>query len=227
MKKLTQISLTIISLILLTGCNPSAMLNNEQLDPKLPKLTTVQAVPDHTSVAFEWKSMASQGITGLNIYRTDSNNYVNSSTKQLKKIGTIHDRFATHYVDRDLKQNSNYSYTFTTVKNGFESSHGKVINVKTLPPFDPVTFFQGFQKTMNTIKLIWRPHANTKVSWYKVERSINAGEWKWVGTVKERMMSEYIDNRVSPGNTYTYRVIAIGFDKSFSKISENVSILAR
>lgn len=227
MKKLNQISLTIISLLLLTGCNPSTMLNQEQLDPSLPKLNKVQAVPNHTSVAFEWQSLAKQGITGLNIYRTDSNNYVNSSTKQLKKIGTIHDRFATHYVDIDLKQNSNYTYTFTTLKNGFESAHGKVINVKTLAAFDTVTFFQGFQKTANTIKLIWRPHSNEKVSWYKVERSSNAAKWDWVGTIKGRMMSEYIDNSVAPGTTYSYRVIAVGYDKSFSKPSKQVSILAR
>lgn len=227
MKRLNQISLTIISLLLLTGCNPTAMLNNEQLDPSLPKLTKIQAVPDHTSVAFEWQSMAKEGITAFNVYRTDSNNYVNSTTKQLKKIGTIPSPFATHYVDTGLKQNSNYTYTFTTVKNGFESAHGKVINVKTLAAFDPVTFFQGFQKSANTIKLIWRPHANDKVSWYKIERSANAGKWSWVGTVKKRMMSEYIDTKVAPGLTYSYRVIAIGFDDSYSKPSTTVSILAR
>lgn len=227
MKKLTQISLTAILLLLLTGCNPTAMLNNEQLDPSLPKLNDVKAVPNHTSVAFEWQTMVRDGITGLNIYRTDSDSYVNSATKQLKKIGTVHDRFATHYVDKGLNQNSNYTYTFTTLKNGFESAHGKVINVKTLAPFSPVTFFQGFQKTRNTIKLIWRPHSETKVSWYKIERSLNAGEWKWIGTVKQRMMSEYIDNGVVPGNSYTYRVIAMGFDDSFSQLSSVVSIQAR
>ncbi|CAA6805788.1 MAG: Putative fibronectin domain-containing lipoprotein [uncultured Sulfurovum sp.] len=227
MKKLTQISLMAILLLLLTGCNPSSMLNNEQLDPSLPKLNDVQAVPSSTSVAFEWKSMVNEGVTGLNIYRTDTNQYVNSSTKQLKKIGTVHDRFATHFVDTQLKQNSSYTYTFTTVKNNFESAHGKVINVKTLAPFDPVTFFQGFQKTRSTIKLIWRPHPNKQVSWYKVERSVNSGEWKWVGTVKERMMSEYIDNGIVAGNMYTYRVIAIGFEHSFSKPSVIVSIQSR
>ncbi|CAA6814454.1 MAG: Putative fibronectin domain-containing lipoprotein [uncultured Sulfurovum sp.] len=227
MKRLTQVSLTAILLLLLTGCNPTAMLENEVLDPNLPKLNDVKAVPSSTSVAFEWQSLANNGITGLNIYRTDSNGYVNSSMKQLKKVGSIKDRFATHYVDTDLKQGSAYTYTFTTVKNGFESAHGKVINIKTLDPFDAVTFFQGFQKTQNTIKLIWRPHANQKVSWYKVERSINGTEWKWVGTVKERMMSEYIDNRVVAGNGYTYRVTAIGFEGSFSKPSINVSIQAR
>lgn len=226
MKKLTQISLTVIFLLLLTGCNP-AMLENQELDPRLPKLNNVKAVPNNTSVAFEWQSLVQKGITGLNIYRTDSNGYANSSTKQLKKIATVSNPFSTHYVDTDLQQNSAYTYTFTTVKNGFESSHGKVINVKTLAPFAPITFFQGFQKSQNTIKLIWRPHSNMRVSWYKVQRSVNSGEWKWIGTVKERMMSEYIDNSVIPGNAYTYRVIAMGFDRSFSQASTNVAIQAR
>ncbi len=227
MKKLTQSSLMATLLMLLIGCSSSSMLSNEQLDPSLPKLNSVKAVPDHTSVAFEWQSLANKGITGLNVYRTDTNQYVNSQMKQLKKIGTIHNPFSTHFVDTKLRQDSTYTYTFTTVKNGFESAHGKVINIKTLPPFEPVTFFQGFQKTKNTIKLIWRPHPNAKISWYKVERSINAGDWKWIGTVKERMMSEYIDKSVVPGNSYTYRVIAMGFEHSFSKPSINVSIQAR
>jgi len=227
MKKLTQISLTAILAILVAGCSPAGMLNNEQFDPFLPKLNEVKAIANSTSVAFEWKSLAKKGVTGYNIYRTDSNGYRNTQTKQLTKVGRISNRFATHYVDTDLKQGSSYTYTFTSVRNGFESEHGKVINVTTLPPFEPVTFFQGFQKTGNTIKLIWRPHPNKIVSWYKVERSINSGEWKWTGTVKERMMSEYIDSGIAPGNLYSYRIIAIGYDKSFSKLSTVVTIKSR
>ena len=227
MKKLTQILLTVILLLSLIGCSTNSLLNNEQLDPSLPKLNEVKSVPSHTSVAFEWKSLAKDGITGLNIYRTDTNEYVNSPTKQLTKIGTVRNRFTTHYVDTKLRQGSSYTYTFTTVKNGFESMNGQVINIKTLEAFDPVTFFQGFQKTKNTIKLIWRPHSNQKVSWYKVERSANAGEWKWIATIKERMMAEYIDTSIVPGNSYTYRVIAIGYEHSFSKPSINVSIQSR
>jgi fibronectin type 3 domain-containing protein len=202
-------------------------LNNEQLDPSLPKLSDVKAVADSTSVAFEWQPMAKKGITGFNIYRTGGNEYVKSSTKQLTKVASVHNRFASHYVDTGLAQNSAYTYTFTTVKDGFESSHGQVITVKTLPPFQPVTFFQGFQKAKNTIKLIWRPHADKRIKMYKIERSVNASNWKWIGTVKERMMSEYMDTSIAPGNSYTYRVIAVGFDDSFSKPSKHVSIQSR
>jgi len=225
MKRLTQISLMVILTILITGCNPAGMLSNEQLDPRLPKLNDVKAVPSNTSVAFEWKSLANKGITGFNVYRTETNRYVTNQT--VVKVARVSSPFATHYVDTNLKQNRAYTYTFTTVRNGFESAHGKVINVKTLPPFEPVTFFQGFQKSRNTIKLIWRPHPNQKVSWYKIEKSVNRGEWKWVGTVKERMMAEYIDTSITPGNLYAYRIIAIGFDKSFSRLSRVVSIRTR
>jgi len=227
MKRLIQISLTTILLLSLTGCNPTSLLNNEQLDPSLPKLNDVKAVPNSTSVAFEWQPMSKKGVTGFNIYRTSGNEYVNSATKQLTKVASVHNRFASHFVDTGLAQNSSYTYTFTTVRNGFESSHGKVINIKTLEPFQAVTFFQGFQKAKNTIKLIWRPHSDVRIKMYKIERSVNASDWKWMGTVKERMMSEFIDTSVAPGNSYTYRVIAVGFDDSFSKPSNQVSVQAR
>ena len=227
MKRLMQISLTAILLLLLNGCSPSALGNSEQLDPNLPKLDTVKAIPSNTSVAFEWQPMARKGIQGYNIYRTKSNQYVNSPTKELEKIATIPERFASHYVDTGLAQKSSYTYTFTTLKNGFESPHGKVITVKTLAPLAPVAFIKAFQKTINTIKLLWRPHSDMRVNIYKIERSVNSGEWKTVGNVENRMMSEYIDNSVAPGNNYKYRVTAIGFDGSFSFVSSVASVQAR
>ena len=66
-----------------------------------------------------------------------------------------------------------------------------------------------------------------RVKMYKIERSMNGAEWRWIGTVKHRMMSEYIDSSVAPGNSYTYRVIAVGFDDSFSKLSSNVVVVTR
>jgi len=227
MRKLTQSLLTAILLLLLNGCNPNTMMT-QQLDPRLPQLNNVKAVAGSTSVAFEWQSLANKGMDGINIYRTQSpNGYMSSKTKQLKKIGTISNRFASHYVDSGLVQNTAYTYTFTTHKGGFESAHGQVIDVKTLPPFEAVTFFQGFQKAHNTIKLIWRPHADKRVKMYKIERSTNSQQWKWIDSVKNRMMSEFIDTYVAPGNSYAYRVVAIGFDDSVSNVSTVVTIIAR
>jgi len=230
MKRLTQISLTAILLLLLNGCNPSSLMTNEQLDMTLPKLNQIHAIPSTTSVAFEWQPLARKGITGYNIYRTVNKNnkkQLNSTVKQLEKVGAIHNSFASHYVDTGLQQNRIYTYTFTTVRKGFESAHGKIITVKTLPAIEPVTFFQGFQKAQTVIKLIWRPHPDKRIKMYKIERSVNKGEFKWISSVKTRMMSEFIDGSVAPGNLYTYRVTAIGFDDSISQSSKLVSIKAR
>jgi len=226
MKKLTLVPLTLILALLLNGCNP-ASLTTQQLDLNLPKIKNVKAVADSTSVAFEWQSLANKGLDGVNIYRTEGHGLLQSKTKQLVKIGRVNNRFSSHYVDTGLAQNSRYTYTFTTTRGNFESGHGQVIDVKTLAPFDTVTFFQGFQKAPTVIKLIWRPHSDKRVKMYKIERSLNGQPWKWIDTVKNRMMSEFIDAYVVPNNAYAYRVIAVGFDDSFSKVSKPMTIHTR
>lgn len=227
MRRLTLLLLTTISLLLLNGCNTTGLIMSYELDPKLPKLTEVKAVPSNTSVAFEWQPMPKKGITGVNVYRTKKNAYVNSQTKELEKVATVSGPFASHYVDTGLSQNSVYTYTFTTIKDGFESKHGQILEVRTLPPFEAVTFFQVYQRAANTIKLMWRPHSDIRVKMYKIEKSVNSGQWNWIATVENRMMSEYVDTYVAPGNSYAYRVTAVGFDNSISKHSDVVTIFAK
>jgi fibronectin type 3 domain-containing protein len=207
----------------MNGCNPTA-LSPKQLDVGLPKLDNVHAVAGSTYVAFEWKSMEKDNVDAINIYRTHANTYVNSATKELVNVGMVHSPFASHYVDTGLRQNSTYTYTFTTIRGDRESAHGKILRVKTLAPFPAITFFQAFQKGVTNIKLIWRPHPDQRVKMYKIERSVNGEQWKWVDTVKHRMMAEFIDNFAAPGNAYSYRVTAVGFDDSISKPSKAITI---
>jgi fibronectin type 3 domain-containing protein len=200
---------------------------NYKLDDRLPKLHGVKAIASNTYVGFEWQPVSKKGLDGINIYRTAPNAYANSTTKQLTKIATINSPFASHYVDSGLQQNSYYTYTFTTIQGGYESAHGQILEVKTLPPLPKVTFFQGAQRARNIIKLIWRPHPDKRVKMYKVERSVNGAKWTWIGTLNNRMMVEYLDKFVEPANRYQYRIIAVGFDGSYSLPSNVVTITAR
>ncbi len=226
MKKLTLLLLMSTLGLLLTGCNPNTLMT-QTLDPRLPKVQEVKAVAGNTYVGFEWQPLYTKGVDGINIYRTEANAYVNSSNKELSKIATILNPFASHYVDTGLAQNSHYTYTFRTVKGSYESPNGKIIEIKTLPPLPPVSFFQGAQKASNVIKLIWRPHPDKRIKGYIIQKSTNGREWQRVGSLDHRMMVEYIDNYVVSGTTYQYRVIAIGFDGSFSTPSLPVTILAK
>ncbi len=45
--------------------------------------------------------------------------------------------------------------------------------------------------------------------------------------VKHRMMAEFIDNDIVSGNQYRYRVIAVGFDGSYSLPSNILTIMTR
>lgn len=224
MRKLTLLSLTVTSLLLVTGCNPKSLVSHK-LDLKLPKLNDVKAIASSTSVGFEWKPLKS--LDGINIYRTDANEYKGSTTKQLSKVATVSNPFATHFVDKGLKQNSSYTYTFTTIRGGYESAHGRVINIKTNPLLPEVNFFQGSQKAKTIIKLIWRPHSDKRVKMYRIERSVNGENWKWVQSIHSRMMVEYIDTYVKSGSKHQYRIIAVGFDDSYSKPSKIVTIIAK
>jgi len=226
MRRLTQILLIVISIILLTGCSPQTMMSYK-LNSNLPKLNNIKTVVDNTAVGFEWQPVIKQRLDGINIYRTDANTYVHSSTKQLTKIATIDNPFASHYVDKGLKQNSHYTYTFTTIKNGYESDYGKIIDIKTLPPLRKIVFFQGVQRANHIIKMIWRPHPDKRVSFYKILRSVNGKKWVEIARVNNRLMAEYLDIYVNSGNRYQYRVIAVGFDGSYSIPSDILTIDAK
>ena len=226
MKRLIQLSLIATLILLLTGCNPVTLVSHN-LNPNLPKVYGVKALADNTSIGFEWQPLVDKKVDGMNIYRTQDPNSYTSGSKQFVKIATINSPFVSHYVDTGLQQNSTYSYTFTTIKGGYESLHGQVLEVKTLPPLQKVSFFQGAQRTPTSVKLIWRPHPDKRIKRYRIERSLNDKEWKIIGYVENRMMVEYIDNYVVRGNTYKYRVLAIGFDGSTSRLSDVVTIKAR
>lgn len=224
MRKLTLLSLTAILLLSLTGCNTKNLITHK-LDTRLPKLNDVKAIASNTSIGFEWQPL--KRLDGINVYRTEANQYRGSGKKQLTKIATVSNPFATHFVDSGLKQNSAYTYTFTTIRGGFESDYGKVINIKTKPSLEAVSFFQGVQKAKTVIKLIWRPHPDKRVKMYRVERSVDGENWKWVKSIHNRMMVEYIDTYVRPSSRHQYRIIAVGFDDSYSKPSKVVTIVAR
>jgi fibronectin type 3 domain-containing protein len=199
-----------------------------EVDRTLPTLKGVKYIVSNTAVGFEWQPVARDGLDGINIYRSEPTPYsVPSSTKELTKIATVSSPFASHFVDTNLKQNSYYTYTFTTIKGGRESLHGEVLEVKTLPPLPKITFFKGAQKAKNLIKLLWRPHPDKRVKEYVIERSVNGDRWVRVGRVYNRMMVEFLDRFIVSGNRYQYRVFAVGFDGSYSMPSNTLTIVAR
>jgi len=208
MKKSTLI-LWVLSLVTFNGCGGIKGLMTYSTDPTMKTIRQVHALPTMNSVGFEWKKIDDHRIHGVNIYRGDA-----AQDKQsFKRIGTVGNRYATHFVDTHVKADSSYRYSFSTFTLGKESRRSEPLEVRTHPAFSAVSFVQAYKVAPSVVKLLWKPHTNKSVNSYIVERSVNGGKWKFVSRVQGQLMAEYIDTFVRSGRTYSYRIIAQSYDK--------------
>jgi len=190
--------------ILLSGCSTQGILAIGS-DKTLPKITQVKHIVGKSSVGFEWPAIKDSRVKGIKIYRA-----IPQSTKDQRytKIATIDDRYTTHFVDRRITPNQTYLYTFTTYSVLKESLPGRVIKVQTQEAFEPVSFIKTYISDMGVVKILWNPHPSPEISGYIIERKVSGGKWKYLATIRGRLMPEYIDKSAAIGHSYAYRVVA-------------------
>lgn len=216
------LSLSLV-LSLFTGCTtqptPPVKMTT---DPKLPVPSLNGSLSDVNTIAFEWKAILDPDVSGYNIYR--SNPAENNQT--LTHIATIKGRFSTHYVDEKLTPNTLYHYRFTSTGSEFSESNGsEMMEALTLPMIAPVSFFQSVGNMPRSAKLLWRPHPNTRINGYIIDRlNINDQKWSELKTIEGRLNAEYIDRDLKDGQVYYYRVRAITFDKLITQPSETAKV---
>ena len=211
--------LSAVALITFSGCGGGVKgLLIYDTDPTLKTIKGVKALPLMSSVGFEWKKITDKDIHGVNIYRSSP------SEQAFKRIGTIGNHYATHFVDTHTKPDTKYRYTFTTFSLGKESKQSTVLHVKTRPTFAAVSFVKAYNEAPGVVKILWQPHSSQRVNAYIIERSVNGGKWKYVSQVAGQLMAEYIDTFVRNGNTYAYRIIAKSYDSIRAKASQATQI---
>ncbi len=201
--------LWVLSLITFNGCGAVKGLMTYGTDSSLETIEQVHALPRMNSVGFEWKKIEDHRIHGVNIYRSDAS----KESQNFQRIGTVGNRYATHFVDTHVNADSTYRYTFSTFAFGKESRRSRPIEVRTHPAFSAVSFVKAYRVAPSVVKLLWKPHANPSINTYIVERSVDGSEWKFVSQVQGQLMAEYIDTFVRSGHTYSYRIIAQSYDK--------------
>ena len=212
--------LWVISLTIFSGCGSVKGVMIYDIDPSLKVITQVRALPVLNSVGFEWKKLEDRRVHGINIYRGNPT----KGKQSLKRIGSVSNAYATHYVDTDVKPNTSYIYTFTTFFLGKESRHGAVLNVTTSPRLDGVSFAHAYRVAPRVVKLLWSPHSNGSINRYIIERSTNSGSWEHITQLKGQLSAEYIDTFVKVGNRYSYRVIAKSYDGILTHASEITTV---
>ncbi len=207
MKRFNRYSSSIALLLLtalLSGCATQGILAIGS-DKTLEKITQIKYIVGKSSVGFEWPAIKDSRVKGIKVYRAIPQH---TKDQRYTKIASIDDRYATHFVDRNIAPNQTYQYTFTTYGLLKESLPGSVIKVKTQEAFEAVGFIKTYNRDTGVVKVLWNPHPSPEISGYIIERKVQGGKWKYLATVRGRLMPEYIDKSAAIGYTYSYRVVA-------------------
>jgi len=214
-----KVLLSIFVSFLLSACAGLFTPKQIQVNESLPRITSLKYISDMTSIAFEWDNVSSQAIDGFYLYRSSP------SDSAMKKVATINDSLATHYVDKNLEPDTTYIYMMQSFsKQGFISLDGTRIEAKTLPRPEAIPFIQASQNLAGAIKLIWRPHPDNRIKSYIVQRNSGKnGSFEEIAEVNGKLNAEYIDTKLKPEQSFSYRVYAKTYDNVYSEPSQIVS----
>lgn len=215
-----------LALSLFSGCAPQPTPQKQvTIDSTLPVPSLNGYLADITSAAFEWKPVDDPRVSGYYIYRDTPG----GEDAKLHRIATVDSRYATHYVDNDLRPNTHYQYRFSTFTgSGSESVGSETMLVATQPMIAPVSFFQSVGNMPRSAKLLWRPHPNAKISGYAIERqNVNDQKWSTIATVTGRLNAEFIDRDLKDGQVYHYRIRALSFDNLSTEPSEMAKVVTK
>lgn len=210
---LKSIYLSVLGIIF-SGC--ADLFFSPTLNLSLPPLQNIKALPDVSSVAFEWNRVENEKVKGYVIYRKDS------SESEFERIAIIRNPRITHFYDSGLKSESVYQYQFATLgEDDTISVRSKAIAIKT-SYIDPIEFIYATSDEPRLIKLIWNPHPNPSIKKYIIEKLVN-NKWEEIGEVDHRLGIEFFDTNLSDGVTYEYRVAGVSFQGDKSRYSQVVS----
>lgn len=222
------VTLCTASLLIISGCATNSPSPEEEslVDTSLPvvKLTKNGVYKDINAIAFEWNSITDERVKGIYIYKQT----MKDPDSKEEHFRTIDNRFVTHYVDSEVKPDTQYGYSFQTFSEKSQSPMSKKVYVTTLPILESVTWIQSINDLPRTAKIIWRPHTNKKVKAYIIERkTLEDANWKKIATVDGRLNAEYVDTDLKNNYLYKYRVRVLTYDNLTSAPSKVVQCVTK
>lgn len=216
MTNLMKITSSVALILLLSGCNniiddlnpPSSPKVNDSIE--VVNFNSIKSIPDMANIGFEWEKVNDPRVIGYNFYRTE----IDKGSKELKLIKSIDDKYATHYVDKELEPKTRYAYQISSrIAGGIESKTTDAYIVQTLPRIVPIDFVQAISNLPHSVKILWKPHPDKRVGYYRIEKyNTFLNEWILLKTINERLQAEYIDTGLDNNTSYKYRVKAFSFD---------------
>jgi len=228
MKSWKWITLFTAFLLIFSGCVGSVPAPQQEaaIDTTLPmvKITKNGILSDMQTVAFEWNSINDPRVKGIYIYKAT----LGKKSTPLKYFKTIKGRFSTHFIDEDIRPDTEYAYSFKTFSAEAEGRETPIIKVHSLPVLKSIAWIYGKTGMPRTAKIIWRPHNNHGVKSYLIERkTVEDKKWKKLATVEGRLNAEYIDGDLDDNHVYQYRIRVQTYDGIISSPSQEVKIVTK
>jgi fibronectin type 3 domain-containing protein len=229
MKLLTVSTLCAASLLLLSGCAELNLKKEKKvvIDNTLPKvvLTKNGVITDMKTVAFEWKSVQDPRVKEIYIYKRSADTKVQN---KLDFYDSINNRYATHYVDRDVEPGSVYSYAFRVVSDDAQGRLSQTHSVKTRPVLGSVSWIHSIAGLPRMAKILWRPHVSERVAAYIIERrAVEENKWSKLTELQGRLNAEYIDEGLQDNHVYFYRIKVKTYDDIVSPSSKVVKVVTK
>jgi len=229
MKLSTLTTLCAASLLLLSGCAELTPKSEEKtvVDNTLPtvELTKNGIITDMKTVAFEWKRIQDPRVKEIYIYKRGVNT---KDQKQLDFYDSVENRYATHYVDRNVEPGSKYSYAFRVATDEAQGRVSQTYDVKTRPVLKSVAWIHSIAGLPRMAKIIWRPHMSERVESYIIQRrAVEEDEWSKIAVLDGRLNAEYIDEGLDDNHVYFYRIKVKTFDDIISTPSAVVKVVTK
>ncbi len=227
MKRQIPILLLTVLLLIFSGCSgkdysiggvtmPS--FSQKTLDKSLPSIKGLESKVGLSKVALEWDPILNKQIAGYRIFRKDKQT-------AYKLIATLPDRYHSHFTDKNLNPNMNYTYKVSSYTNdGRVSLASSAKSVRAtrgrLPAPILMEASEGFP---SRVKLLWKVHPNKEVNSYIIERlAPRERTYKTLIGLDDRLTVEYIDKDIQPAQKYKYRIRARTYDNVISPASKVV-----
>ncbi|QKF66887.1 fibronectin type III domain-containing protein [Arcobacter venerupis] len=216
MLNLMKITSLATLILLLNGCTNVIDTLNPATNPKVDasievvNYNSIKSIPDMANIGFEWEKVNDSRVIGYNFYRTE----IDKGSKELKLIKSIDNKYATHYVDKGLEPKTRYAYQISSrIDGGIESKTTDAYIVQTLPRIVPIDFVQAISNLPHSVKLLWKPHPDKRVGYYRIEKyNTFLNEWILLKTISQRLQAEYLDTGLDNNTSYKYRIKAFSFD---------------
>ena len=193
-----------------SGSNTVTGKTNSNEPPTPVNLLTPSPIGDsYTSLYLSWTKNLDEDFASYRVYRNEASQKVDSTSFL---VGIIYDQNTTNYEDKNLKEETEYSYRVYVFDSGGKSTGSNTATGKTNmnEPPKPVILAQPVVIDSTTLQLSWSQNDDLDFDYYTIYRSESSPVDTLstpIAIINDRNTIQYYDANLVTSTTYYYRIL--------------------